>query len=210
MHTEQPPVRVMIADDHPMMREGIGAIVAGHGGMRVVAVAADGEEAIAQFALARPDVSLIDMQMPRKDGLETIVAIRALDPHASIIVLTTFGGDARVATAMRAGASAYLLKDVPGQALLNAIMQVHARKPIIANDALRDGASLRAINGLSPREVAVLRLVAGGQANRGIGAALRITEATVKSHMSSILLKLGAHDRAHAVTVGVQQGYIQI
>lgn len=204
------PVRVLIADDHPMMREGISAVVAAHAAMEIVATATDGAQAIAEFERHRPDVSLIDMQMPVKDGLEAILAIRALQPDARIIVLTTFGGDARVAAALRAGAAAYLLKDVPGPVLLATIMQLHHSKPVVANDALRDVGSLHSISRLSAREVSVLRLVAVGHANRDIGAALSITEATVKTHMSTILVKLGARDRAHAVTIGLQRGYLEM
>jgi two-component system, NarL family, response regulator len=204
------PIRVMIVDDHPMMREGIAASLLAEGGFDIVAKAGNGNEAIAHFARNRPDVILIDLQMPGKDGLETIQAIRQLQPDARIIILTTFGGDGRVTAAMQAGASAYLLKDMGAQDLAGAIRQVHLGANVIASSVRREVADHFPSDKLSPRELDVLRLAASGHSNRQIGAALNISEATVKTHMSTILVKLGANDRTHAVTLAAQRGFISL
>jgi two-component system NarL family response regulator len=203
-------IRVMIADDHPMMREGIAATLLAHGGVDIVGTACNGEEAIALFARHRPDVSLLDLQMPVKDGLEAIVGIRALHPDARIIVLTTFSGDARVIGALKAGAAAYLLKDVPGAELAQTVRRVYKGASVIARVAQQEVDGHFPADKLSPRELDVLRLAAGGNANRVIGDLLNISEPTVKSHMSTILLKLGASDRTHAVTLAIRRGYISL
>jgi DNA-binding NarL/FixJ family response regulator len=203
-------IRVMIVDDHPMMREGIAAALLAQGGMEIVGAACNGEEAIAQFARHRPDVSLMDLQMPVKDGLEAIVGIRALHPDARIIVLTTFSGDARVIAALKAGASAYLLKDVPGAELAQTIRNVYRGASVIARVAQREVDGHSSADKLSARELDVLRLAASGNSNRVIGEILSISEPTVKSHMSTILVKLGASDRTHAVTLAVKRGYISL
>jgi two-component system NarL family response regulator len=204
------PIRVMIADDHPMMREGIAATLRVHGDMDIVSIAGDGEQAIAQFARHRPDVSLLDLQMPVKDGLEAIVGIRALHPDARIVVLTTFSGDARVIGALKAGAAAYLLKDVPGAELAQTIRRVYQGASVIARVAQQEVDGHYPADKLSARELDVLRLAAGGNSNRVIGEQLGISEPTVKSHMSTILVKLGAGDRTHAVTLAVKRGYISL
>jgi DNA-binding NarL/FixJ family response regulator len=203
-------IRVMIVDDHPMMREGIAAALLAQGGMEIVGAACNGEEAIAQFARHRPDVSLMDLQMPVKDGLEAIVGIRALHPDARIIVLTTFSGDARVIAALKAGASAYLLKDVPGAELAQTIRNVYRGASVIARVAQQEVDGHSSADKLSARELDVLRLAASGNSNRVIGEILSISEPTVKSHMSTILVKLGASDRTHAVTLAVKRGYISL
>ena len=204
------PIRILIADDHPLMREGIAALLSGEDGMTVVALAADGIEAVAQFTQHRPDLCLVDLQMPLSDGVAAIAAIRRLQPDARIIVLTTFGGDARVAAALRAGAAAYLLKDVLGTELVATIRAVCDGKLVIS-PALKHELAVHAISDtLSPRELDVLRLAACGRSNREIGVALAIREATVKTHMSTILAKLGASDRTHAVALAVQRGYITL
>jgi DNA-binding NarL/FixJ family response regulator len=211
MNTQYPQlIRVMVADDHPMMREGIAAALLAQGGIEVVASAANGEEAIALFARHRPDVSLIDLQMPVKDGLEAIIGIRALHPDARIVVLTTFSGDARVAAALKAGAAAYLLKDVLGAELLRTIRGVYQGASVLAPAARREVEDHHAADKLSARELEVLRLAANGNSNRAIGEALSISEPTVKTHMSAILVKLGASDRTHAVTLAVKRGYISL
>ena len=203
-------IRVIIADDHPMMREGIASVLLSQGGFDIVGMASNGEEAITQFARHRPDVCLLDLQMPVKDGLETIVAIRALQPDARLIVLTTFSGDARVVAALKAGAASYLLKDVAPDALAHTIRQVHKGASVIALAAQQEVDGHFASDPLSPRELEVLKLVADGNSNRVIGDILRISEATVKSHMSTILVKLGASDRTHAVTLAVKRGFITL
>jgi len=203
-------IRVMVVDDHPMMREGIAASLVAQGGIEIVASAANGEEAIAQFARHRPDVSMIDLQMPVKDGLEAIVGIRALHPDARIVVLTTFSGDARVVGALKAGAAAYLLKDVLGAELARTVRHVYQGASVLAPLAKQEFDGHYAADKLSPRELDVLRLAAAGNTNRAIGDALTITEPTVKTHMSTILVKLGASDRTHAVTLAIKRGYISL
>lgn len=204
------PIRVMIADDHPMMREGIAASLMAHGGVDVVAQACDGHEAIRLFTSARPDVALIDLQMPGKDGLEAIRAIRSLHPDARLVVLTTYDGDARIAAALKAGASAYLLKNVPGRELASTVREVHNGSHVLPQALRREVAIHYAGDALSARELEVLRLAACGCSNREIGVQLFIGETTVKTHMSTILVKLGANDRAHAVTLAVQRGFIDL
>jgi DNA-binding NarL/FixJ family response regulator len=208
--TATSPIRVLIADDHPLMREGIAALVASQADMLVVALAADGALAVAEFEHHRPDLCLLDLQMPGSDGVAAIHAIRKLRPDARIIVLTTFGGDARVAAALRAGAAAYLLKDVLGAELVATIHAVCAGRQIISPALKRDLAAHAISDALSARELDVLRLAACGHSNRAIGDALAIREATVKTHMSTILAKLGASDRTHAVAIAVQRGYITL
>ena len=202
------PIRVLIADDHPMMREGVAAALLSQGGIEIVASASNGDEAIAFFALHRPDVCLVDLQMPVKDGLEAIIGIRALHPDARIIVLTTYSGDARVVAALKAGASSYLLKDVPGDELAATVRRAYEGASVLAAVAQRDVDGHYAADKLSARELDVLRLAANGNSNRIIGEALSISEPTVKTHMSTILVKLGASDRTHAVTLALKRGYI--
>lgn len=203
------PLRVMVVDDHPMMREGIAASLDAMGGMDIVAMACNGEEAIAEYDRSLPDVALIDMQMPVLDGLQAIIRIRARHPRARIIALTTFGGDVRVAGALRAGAAAYLLKDVRAADLAQAIRTVHQGAAPAAR-VQREAATCHPADALSARELDVLRLAAGGNSNRRIGDLLNISEPTVKCHMSAILEKLGANDRTHAVTLSLRRGYITL
>lgn len=204
------PIRVMIADDHPMMREGIAATLLALGGTEIVGLAGNGEEAIAQFARHRPDVTLMDLQMPVKDGLEAIVAIRAMHPDARIIVLTTFSGDARVIAALKAGAAGYLLKDVSAAELAHTVRHVYRGASVIARVAQEEVDGHFPADKLSARELEVLRLAANGNSNRMIGEILTISEPTVKSHMSAVLVKLGASDRTHAVTLAIKRGYITL
>jgi two-component system NarL family response regulator len=208
-HPDQ-PIRVMIADDHPMMRDGIAATLRAQGGMDIVGLASNGAEAIAQFARHRPDVTLMDLQMPVKDGLEAIVAIRAMHPDARIIVLTTFSGDARVIAALKAGATGYLLKDVTAAELAHTVRHVYQGASVIAKVAQDEVDGHFPADKLSARELEVLRLAANGNSNRMIGAILTISEPTVKSHMSTVLVKLGASDRTHAVTLAIKRGYITL
>lgn len=205
-----PPIRLLIADDHSLMRAGIAAALRAQGGMDIVAEAANGEEAIVQFVRHRPDVALLDLQMPVKSGLEAIAGIRARYPDARIIVLTTFAGDARIMAALKAGAAAYLLKDVRGAELAQAVRSVHQGIRAIAPEAKQEIAGYHEADALSPRELAVLQLAAAGNSNRMIGDLLHIGETTVKSHMSTILVKLGANDRTHAVTMAAKRGFISL
>lgn len=213
MHTAMPsplPIRVLIADDHPLMLDGIARSLLAQGGIEVAALARDGKEAIALFARQRPDVCLIDLQMPDHDGFEALRGIRALQPDARLIVLTTYGGDARIQAALDAGAAAYLLKDALGEELANAVRRVHAGAHVFGPQARADMHGHYPADRLSPRELEVLQLVAGGHTNRTIGDMLGISEPTVKSHMSTILVKLGANDRTHAVTMAARRGYISM
>jgi DNA-binding NarL/FixJ family response regulator len=204
------PIRVLIVDDHPMMRAGIAAALAGDGGIAVVAEAGDGDAAIAAFALHRPDVCLVDLLMPGKDGLETIRAIRALCPDARLVALTTYRGDGRIAATLKAGARAYVLKDAAPAALAAVVREVHEGHHVLPPELRRDIDSYQRQEPPSARELDVLRLVACGRSNREIADILGIGETTVKSHVGSALRKLGAEDRAHAVTLALQRGFIRI
>jgi two-component system NarL family response regulator len=213
MHIAMPPpipVRVLIADDHPLMLDGIARSLLAQGGIDVVALARNGKEAVELFARRRPDVCLLDLQMPDHDGFEALRGIRALQPDARLIVLTTYGGDARIQAALDAGAAAYLLKDALGEELANAVRRVHQGAHVFGPQARADMHGHYAADRLSPRELDVLQLVAGGHTNRTIGDMLGISEPTVKSHMSTILVKLGANDRTHAVTLAARRGYLSV
>jgi len=203
-------IRVMIADDHPMMREGIALSLGAHGGIEIVADAADGDEAIERYDAVRPDVALIDLQMPRKDGLEAIRAIRSRHPEARLIVVSTYLGDARIAAAIKAGARAYVLKTAPAAELAATVREVHEGRHVLPPALRRELAQHHPGSVPSAREMDVLRLAAGGKSNREIGALLCISEATVKAHMSTMLLKLGAADRTHAVTLATQRGFMEL
>ena len=203
-------IRVLIADDHPMMRAGIGATLRAHAQVDIVAEAADGEEAAAMYDRTRPDVALIDLHMPRMDGLEAIRVIRSRHAGARLIVLSTFCGDARIAAALKAGAQSYLMKNVPGAELAATLRQVHEGWHVLPPAMRASIASQYNGSGPSLRELDVLRLASGGRSNREIAATLFISEATVKAHMSTLLMKLGAADRAHAVTLAAQRGFIDL
>lgn len=204
------PIRVLIADDHPLMLEGIARSLLAQGGIEVAALARNGREATELFARLRPDVCLLDLQMPEHDGFEALRGIRALQPDARLIVLTTYGGDIRIQAALDAGAAAYLLKDALGEELANAVRRVHQGAHVVGQQARADLHVHYAADRLSPRELDVLQLAAGGHTNRVIGDMLGISEPTVKSHMSTILVKLGARDRTHAVTLAARRGYISV
>lgn len=205
-----PPIRLLVADDHSLVREGIVTALLAQGGMDIVAQAANGADAIVQFVTHRPDVALIDLQMPGQDGMDALCGIRAHDANARMIVLTTFGGDARIMAAMRAGASAYLLKNVPGAELVDAIRNVHQGRNALTPAARQAMHAYHPADALSRRELEVLELAAAGNSNRMIGDLLRISETTVKTHMSTILVKLGANDRTHAATLAVKLGYFYL
>jgi DNA-binding NarL/FixJ family response regulator len=209
MHSPEHVIRILIADDHPVMREGLRCIIEQEANLRVVAEAADGAEAIAQFRLHRPNVALIDLQMPNVDGLSAIGAIRNECPDAPIVVLTTYPGDARVAQALSLGAMSYVLKTSASTDIIAAIRGARCgRKNVIGFDVVRDMASYRGTETLSEREISVLRLVAVGEQNRSIGQALNVSEQTVKTRMRNILAKLNARDRTHAVTIAMRRGFI--
>jgi DNA-binding NarL/FixJ family response regulator len=203
-------IRILTVDDHPLLREGIAALVNAECDMKLVAEASNGEEAIEQFRLHRPDVTLMDLQMPAMNGIAAVTRIRAEFPDARIIVLTTYTGDVQALRALKAGARAYILKGHVHRELLEAIRAVHAGKKRIPPDVAAELADHAAENELSSREIEVLRLIASGNANKLIADQLSISEETVKSHVTNILSKLGANDRTHAVTIGLRRGIIDL
>jgi len=200
----------MIVDDHPVMREGISAVLASVPDMQLVAEAKNGCEAIERFRAHQPDVTLMDLQMPEMGGIAAITSIRKLFPDARIIVLTTYSGDANAARAFKAGASGYLVKNMLRKDLLDTIRTVYAGRKRIPPEIAMDIAEHHADDDLSEREIQVLRQVAAGQANKIIADVLAISEETVKAHVSCILLKLGANDRTHAVTIALKRGIIEL
>lgn len=203
-------IRILTVDDHPLLRKGIAALVNGEPDLKLVAEASNGKEAIEAFRSHRPDVTLMDLQMPELDGLATIEAIRREYPDARIIVLTTYQGDTQVLRALKAGARGYVLKGYVHKELLDAIRAVHAGQKRIPPEIAAELAEHATDDALTEREIAVLRLVSSGNSNKEIAERLSVVEATVKSHVTSILSKLGANDRAHAVTIGLQRGIIQL
>jgi DNA-binding NarL/FixJ family response regulator len=202
------PIRVLTVDDHPLLREGIAAVLEGQPDMVVVGEATNGVEAIEQFRALRPDVTLMDLQMPEMDGIAAIGAIRREFPHARIIVLTTYDGDFLAVRAIKAGAAGYLLKSMLRKELLDTIRAVHAGKRRIPPEVAVGIAEHHSEDGLSDREIDVLRLVAAGRANKIIADDLAISEETVKSHMRNIMAKLSASDRTHAVTIAIKRGIL--
>jgi DNA-binding NarL/FixJ family response regulator len=203
-------IRVMAVDDHPLMMAGISGEINAQPDMRVVAEAADGDEAVALFRTHRPDVTLMDIRMPRVNGIEAISTIRGEFPHARIIVLTTAVGDVQAARAFRAGAAGYLLKNLLRTELVETIRLVHRGQKRIPPDIAQQIAEHAADESISARELEVLRGVAGGGSNKIIASDLGISEYTVKNHLKSILAKLGANDRTHAVTIAVKRGILDL
>jgi DNA-binding NarL/FixJ family response regulator len=203
-------IRVLTVDDHSLLRKGIAALVNAEPDMKLIAEASNGQEAIESFRLHRPDVTLMDIQMPGFNGVEAINRIQSEFPDARIIVLTTYTGDAQVVRALRAGARAYILKGHVHRELLETIRAVHAGQKKIPPDIAAELAEHAADDELTQREIDVLRLIAAGNSNKLIADQLSIGEATVKSHVTNILSKLGANDRAHAVTIGLKRGIIEL
>jgi len=204
------PIRILLADDHPILRQGVRALAADEVDMEFVAEASSGLEAIEEFRKHRPDVVLIDLQMPGMNGLEAIIAIREEFPEARFVVLTTYAGDAQILRALKAGARAYLLKSLLRRELLDTIRAVHAGQKRIPAEIAAQLADHLADDSLTSREIDVLRLIAAGNANKIVADKLSITEETVKGHVKSILSKLGANDRTHAVTIGLKRGIIDL
>jgi DNA-binding NarL/FixJ family response regulator len=204
------PIRILLADDHPLLRDGVSGLVADQPDMKLVAEASNGREAIDQFRKYRPDITLLDLQMPEISGIDAILAIRSDYPDARIIVLTTYTGDAQVLRALKAGAQAYLLKSALRRELLETIRAVHAGHRRIPPDVATQLAEHAADEQLTSREIEVLRLIAAGNANKLVASQLSITEETVKGHVKNILSKLGANDRTHAVTIAIKRGIIEI
>jgi len=207
---DQGMIRVLTADDHQVVRLGIAAMIANETDMTVVAEAANGAEAVAQYVTHRPDLVLMDLRMPEVDGVTAIRTIRGLDPKAKVVALTTYEGDADIHRALAAGASAYLLKDMLVAELVGAIRNVAAGDLVIPAAVAIALAEAAASVDLSPREVEVLRLVAKGLRNKDIARVIGRTTGTVKSHMKSILEKLGVEDRTEAVTIALQRGIIHL
>jgi DNA-binding NarL/FixJ family response regulator len=210
MSTDSKVIRILTVDDHPLLREGIAALLRLEPEMSLVAEAGDGVEAIEKFRLHRPDVTLMDVEMPGLNGIDAINQIRSEFPDARFIVLTTYTGDAKVVRALKAGAQAYILKRHVHKELLDAIRAVHAGKKRIAPEIAAELAEHTADDELTVREIDVLRLVAGGNSNKQIADQLSIGEATVRTHVGNILSKLGANDRTHAVTIGLSRGIIEL
>jgi two-component system NarL family response regulator len=208
MNETQQPISVLIADDHPIFRVGLRNLIDAQSDMKVVAEAADGAAAIKAHAAHHPDVTLMDLRMPALDGTAAISAVRAADPRARIIVLTTYDGDEDVERAVRAGAQGYLLKDTFAEGLLDAIRDVAAGESL-----LEEHVAARSLEGepvLSPREVSILALVARGLSNKEIQAALSMAEGTLRNHLKRVFAKLGVNDRTHASMVAVKRGLIRM
>ena len=203
-------IRVLSVDDHPLLRGGIAALIGNQTDMEVVAEACNGREALEQFRKHRPDITLMDLQMPEMGGIDAISAIRGEFPEARIVILTTHAGDVQVSRALKAGARAYLLKGSLRNELLETIRAVHAGQKRVSSEVAAEIAEHSTNDALTPREVDVLRLAAKGNANKEIGAQLSLTEETVKSHIRNILAKLEAKDRTHAVAIGVKRGIIDL
>jgi DNA-binding NarL/FixJ family response regulator len=210
MSSDSPAIRILSVDDHPLVRQGIAGLIAVQSDMCVVAEAANGREAIQQFRAHRPDVTLMDLQMPEMSGFDAITAIRGEFPEARIIVLTTYAGDVQVLRAMKAGARGYLLKDTLHKELLETVRAVHAGRKFLSSEASYQLAEHATDDLLTPAEIRVLRLIASGDANKEIAAALSLSEETVKGQVRSILSKLGAKDRTHAAMIGLKRGIIEL
>jgi DNA-binding NarL/FixJ family response regulator len=209
MSAEPDPIRILAVDDHALLREGIAGLVAGQSDMSLVAQASNGREAIHQFRTHRPDITLMDLQMPEMNGVDAMIAIRGEFPEARIIVLTTYTGDVQVLRAFKAGARAYLLKNLLHKELLETIRAVHAGKKTVSPEVSFQLAEHATDDALTPAEVRVLRLIAEGNANKVIAAQLSVSEETVKGQVRNILSKLGANDRTHAAMIGLKRGIIE-
>ena len=210
MSTDPSLIRILAVDDHPMLREGIAALLASQSDMKLVGEASNGREALEQFRKQRPDLTLMDLQMPDLDGIEAMVAICSEFPEARIIVLTTYKGDIQVLRALKAGARAYLLKGLLRKELLETIRAVHAGQKRIPPEVAAELADHTIDDALTTREIDVLRLIAGGNSNKLIADQLSITEETVKGYVKNILSKLSASDRTHAVTIALKRGIIDL
>ena len=203
-------IRVFAVDDHPLLQEGIAALVNSQPDMTVVAQSATGRDAIQEFRNHKPDVTLMDLRLPDMSGIDTMIAIRTDFPEARVVMLTTFDGDVEIHRALEAGARGYLLKSMPPRELVEAIRQVHAGKKRIPAEVAAHIAEHMSEETLTPREIDVLRHIAGGNRNRDIAERLFISEETVKVHVKHVMEKLGASDRTQAVAIAVRRGIIQL
>jgi DNA-binding NarL/FixJ family response regulator len=203
-------IRVLSVDDHPLLREGIAALIGNQSDMQLIGEASNGREALEQFRKHHPDITLMDLQMPEMSGIDAISAIRGEFPEARIIVLTTYTGDFQVSRALKAGARGYLLKGMLRLELLETIRAVHAGRKRLSAEIASEIAEHGTDDVLTPREIDVLRLIAEGNANKEIAGKLSLTDETVKGYVKNILAKLGVNDRTHAVTIGLKRGIIDL
>ena len=203
-------IRILVVDDHPLVREGISRQIELESDMTLVAEASNGREAIQQFRAHRPDITLMDLQMPEMGGLDALIAIRNEFPEARILVLTTYKGDVQIMRALKAGARGYLLKNSLNEELMGAIRAVHAGRKALSAAASVEIAEHATDDPLTPAELRVLRLIAEGKANKEIAAQLSVSEETVKGQVRNILSKLGANDRTHAAMIGVARGMVEL
>lgn len=210
MSADSALIRILSVDDHALLREGIAALVNAEPDMNLIAEASDGDDAIEKFRAHRPDITLMDLQMPKMNGVDAIARIRSEFPDARIIVLTTYTGDAQILRALKAGAGGYILKGHVHRELLAIIRAVHAGQKRIPPEIAAELAEHAMDDDLTERQIEILRLMAGGNANKQIAHQLGIGEQTVKSHVTAILSKLGANDRTHAVSIGLKRGIIHL
>ncbi|SDF77228.1 MULTISPECIES: response regulator transcription factor [unclassified Duganella] len=203
-------IRVMIADDHPLLRSGIAAVLSHSARISVVAEAGDGDMAVELFRQQRPDITLMDLQMPGLGGIEAIAAIRRIDPQARIIILTTFSGDAQIYRGLKAGASGYLLKNMARTELLDYLFSIYRGDRRLPAEVSRNLPTVMTMEPLTRREVDVLKLVATGHSNQRAAGELGLKEDTIKAYMKSILAKLRARDRTHAVTIALKRGFWEV
>jgi len=203
-------IRILAVDDHALVRQGIAVLIGTEPDLALVAEASNGREAVQQFRAHRPDITLMDLQMPEMNGLDAIIAIRGQFPDAKIIVLTTYKGDVQILRALKAGAQGYLLKNTFHKELIETIRAVHAGRKALSPEASYEIAEHATDDALTPAEILVLRLIAAGNANKQIADQLSITEETVKSRVKNILSKLGANDRTHAAMIGLKRGIIEL
>jgi DNA-binding NarL/FixJ family response regulator len=208
--SKQVAIRILVVDDHPVVRQGIGVLVGTQSDMTVVAEASNGREAIQQFRAHRPEITIMDLQMPEMSGLDALAAIRGEFPEAKIIVLTTYAGDVQILRALKSGAQGYLLKNTFHKELVETIRAVHAGRKVLSPEASYQIAEHSTDDALTPAEISVLKLIAAGNANKQIADQLSITEDTVKWRVKNILSKLGAQDRTQAAMIGLKRGIIEI